>query len=105
MEKNFKDYISVIFIICLGFFLLIIDTEGLQKKTDKKELENIDYSKYERIYLDCVFDLEIKKPSNDTVPFHPYIVIKDAFALLLFLIIFAFFKFPLMLILILESSL
>ncbi len=37
--------------------------------------------------------IEIKKPSNDTVPFHPYIVIKDAFALLLFLIIFAFFVF------------
>ena len=64
MEKNFKDYISVIFVICLVFFLLIRETEGLQKKTDKKELENIDYSKYERIYLDCVFDLEIKKPSN-----------------------------------------
>ena len=28
--------------------------------------------------------IEIKKPSNDTVPFHPYIVIKDLFALLLF---------------------
>ena len=37
--------------------------------------------------------IEIKKPSNDTVPFHPYIVIKDAFALLLFLIVFAFFVF------------
>ena len=37
--------------------------------------------------------IEIKKPSNDTVPFHPYIVIKDAFALLLFSIIFAFFVF------------
>ena len=37
--------------------------------------------------------IDIKKPSNDTVPFHPYIVIKDLFALLLFLIIFAFFVF------------
>ncbi len=37
--------------------------------------------------------IEIKKPSNDTVPFHPYIVIKDAFALLLFLLVFAFFVF------------
>jgi len=37
--------------------------------------------------------IDIKKPSNDTVPFHPYIVIKDMFALLLFLIIFAFFVF------------
>ena len=37
--------------------------------------------------------IDIKKPSNDTVPFHPYIVIKDIFALLLFLIIFAFFVF------------
>ena len=37
--------------------------------------------------------IEIKKPSNDTVPFHPYIVIKDLFALLIFLIIFAFFVF------------
>jgi len=37
--------------------------------------------------------IELKKPSNDTVPFHPYIVIKDVFALLLFLLIFAFFVF------------
>tara|TARA_B100000674_G_scaffold285167_1_gene235921 strand:- start:89 stop:964 length:876 start_codon:yes stop_codon:yes gene_type:complete len=37
--------------------------------------------------------IEIQKPSNDTVPFHPYIVIKDAFALLLFSIVFAFFVF------------
>ena len=37
--------------------------------------------------------IDIKKPSNDTVPFHPYIVIKDMFALLLFLIVFAFFVF------------
>ena len=37
--------------------------------------------------------IDVKKPSNDTVPFHPYIVIKDIFALLIFLIIFAFFVF------------
>ena len=37
--------------------------------------------------------IELKKPSKDTVPFHPYIVIKDLFALLVFLIIFAFFVF------------
>ena len=37
--------------------------------------------------------IDIKKPSNDTVPFHPYIVIKDLFALILFLIVFAFFVF------------
>ena len=37
--------------------------------------------------------IDIKKPSKDTVPFHPYIVIKDLFALLLFLIVFAFFVF------------
>ena len=37
--------------------------------------------------------IDIKKPSKDTVPFHPYIVIKDMFALLIFLIIFAFFVF------------
>ena len=37
--------------------------------------------------------IELKKPSKDTVPFHPYIVIKDLFALLIFLIIFAFFVF------------
>ena len=37
--------------------------------------------------------IDIKKPSNDTVPFHPYIVIKDLFALLLFLLVFAFFVF------------
>ena len=37
--------------------------------------------------------IDIKKPSKDTVPFHPYIVIKDAFALLMFLIVFAFFVF------------
>ncbi len=37
--------------------------------------------------------IDLKKPSKDTVPFHPYIVIKDMFALLIFLIIFAFFVF------------
>ena len=37
--------------------------------------------------------IDLKKPSNDTVPFHPYIVIKDMFALLIFLIVFAFFVF------------
>jgi len=37
--------------------------------------------------------IDVKKPSKDTVPFHPYIVIKDAFALLMFMIIFAFFVF------------
>ncbi|MDC0142817.1 cytochrome b N-terminal domain-containing protein [Candidatus Pelagibacter sp.] len=37
--------------------------------------------------------IDIKKPSKDTVPFHPYIVVKDLFALLIFLIIFAFFVF------------
>ena len=37
--------------------------------------------------------IDLKKPSNDTVPFHPYIVIKDLFALLVFLIIFALFVF------------
>jgi len=37
--------------------------------------------------------IELKKPSSDTVPFHPYIVIKDAFALLIFIIIFFGFVF------------
>jgi ubiquinol-cytochrome c reductase cytochrome b/c1 subunit len=37
--------------------------------------------------------IDVKKPSKDTVPFHPYIVIKDAFALLMFTIVFAFFVF------------
>ena len=35
----------------------------------------------------------MRKPSKDTVPFHPYITIKDTFALLLFAIIFAGFVF------------
>ena len=39
----------------------------------------------------CIRDR--KKPSKDTVPFHPYITIKDAFALLVFMIIFAGFVF------------
>jgi ubiquinol-cytochrome c reductase cytochrome b/c1 subunit len=39
------------------------------------------------------FSLHYLFPSKDTVPFHPYIVIKDLFALLIFLIIFAFFVF------------
>ena len=33
--------------------------------------------------------IEIKKPSKDTVPFSPYIVVKDLYALIIFLIIFA----------------
>jgi ubiquinol-cytochrome c reductase cytochrome b/c1 subunit len=37
--------------------------------------------------------IDIKKPSKDTVPFHPYITIKDGFALLLFMIIFSGFVF------------
>ena len=37
--------------------------------------------------------IEIKKPSKDTVPFHPYITVKDIFALLVFLIIFSGFIF------------
>ena len=37
--------------------------------------------------------IEIQKPSKDTVPFHPYITVKDLFALLVFLIIFSGFVF------------
>ena len=37
--------------------------------------------------------MDVKTPSKDTVPFHPYIVIKDGFALLMFMIVFAFFVF------------
>ena len=37
--------------------------------------------------------IDVNKPSKDTVPFHPYIVIKDLFALLVFLTLFAFFVF------------
>ena len=33
--------------------------------------------------------IDIKKPSKDTVPFSPYIVVKDLYALIIFLIIFA----------------
>ena len=32
--------------------------------------------------------IDIKKPSKDTVPFSPYIVVKDLYALIIFLIIF-----------------
>jgi len=37
--------------------------------------------------------IDIKKPSKETVPFHPYIIIKDFYALLIFLIIFSGFVF------------
>jgi ubiquinol-cytochrome c reductase cytochrome b subunit len=37
--------------------------------------------------------IDVQKPSKDTVPFHPYITIKDGFALLMFMIIFAGFVF------------
>jgi ubiquinol-cytochrome c reductase cytochrome b/c1 subunit len=37
--------------------------------------------------------IDLKKDKTDTVPFHPYIVIKDLFALLVFLIIFSGFVF------------
>ncbi len=37
--------------------------------------------------------LDIKKPEKETVPFHPYITTKDAFALALFAILFAYFVF------------
>ncbi len=37
--------------------------------------------------------IDIKKPSKETVPFHPYIIIKDFYALLIFLIIFLGFVF------------
>ena len=37
--------------------------------------------------------IDIKKPSKETVSFHPYIVIKDFYALLIFLIIFSGFVF------------
>jgi len=37
--------------------------------------------------------IDIKKPSKETVPFHPYIIIKDLYALLIFLIIFLGFVF------------
>ncbi len=37
--------------------------------------------------------IDLKHSSKDKVPFHPYIVIKDLYALLIFLIIFAFFVF------------
>ncbi len=37
--------------------------------------------------------IDLKHSSKDKVPFHPYIVIKDLYALLIFLIIFAFLVF------------
>jgi len=37
--------------------------------------------------------IDIKQPSKETVPFHPYIIIKDFYALLIFLIIFSGFVF------------
>ena len=37
--------------------------------------------------------ISVQKPSKDTVPFHPYITVKDIFALLMFMIIFAGFVF------------
>jgi len=37
--------------------------------------------------------IDIKQPSKETVPFHPYIIIKDIYALLIFLIIFSGFVF------------
>jgi ubiquinol-cytochrome c reductase cytochrome b subunit len=37
--------------------------------------------------------IDIKQGTQDTVPFSPYIVMKDSFALMVFLIIFAFFVF------------
>jgi len=37
--------------------------------------------------------IDIKQPSKETVPFHPYIIIKDLYALLIFLIIFSGFVF------------
>ena len=38
-------------------------------------------------------DINVKKNPNETVPFHPYIVIKDIFALLIFLSVFVGFVF------------
>jgi ubiquinol-cytochrome c reductase cytochrome b/c1 subunit len=37
--------------------------------------------------------IDLKKDGSDTVPFHPYIVIKDLFALVIFMIVFAGFVF------------
>ncbi|SVB49988.1 uncharacterized protein METZ01_LOCUS202842, partial [marine metagenome] len=37
--------------------------------------------------------IDIKQPLKETVPFHPYIIIKDLYALLIFLIIFSGFVF------------
>jgi ubiquinol-cytochrome c reductase cytochrome b subunit len=37
--------------------------------------------------------IDLKKDGSDTVPLHPYIVIKDLFALVIFMIVFAGFVF------------
>jgi len=37
--------------------------------------------------------IDVKKNSNETMPFHPYMVMKDIFALLLFITIFLWFVF------------
>jgi ubiquinol-cytochrome c reductase cytochrome b subunit len=37
--------------------------------------------------------VEVKDVKKDTVPFHPYYTVKDAFAIVLFLMLFAFFVF------------
>ena len=57
------------------------------------------------VWLYCIFGLlhvpgnnnpvgiDVKKNSNETMPFHPYMVMKDFLALLAFLIIFLWFVF------------
>jgi ubiquinol-cytochrome c reductase cytochrome b subunit len=37
--------------------------------------------------------LDVRKPEKETVPFHPYITVKDGFALAVFSILFAYFVF------------
>ncbi len=37
--------------------------------------------------------IDVKKNSNETMPFHPYMVMKDLFALLLFIFVFLWFVF------------
>ena len=37
--------------------------------------------------------IDVKKNSNETMPFHPYMVMKDLFALLIFIVIFLWFVF------------
>ncbi|MCP1337500.1 cytochrome b [Futiania mangrovi] len=37
--------------------------------------------------------IDVKDPKQDAVPFHPYYTVKDAFALVVFVIVFAFFVF------------